>query len=70
MTDEKPFMIGVEEVTEHEDGSATYTFHFEDHVKKNLAELGLKFILYCGVAEVDIQDAYDWILAQGKDEGE
>ena len=64
----EPFYIGVEEVKEHEDGSATYTFIMDDSTSKNLTEIGLKFILYCGVAQVDMQDVFDWILKQGKEE--
>ena len=63
---EEPFYLGVEELTEHEDGSATYTFHMDDSASKSVTEIGLKFILYCGVAQVDIQDVFDWVLAQGK----
>jgi len=39
-------IIGVESVEEHEDGSATYQFHFDDDVKTSLAEYGLKLVLY------------------------
>jgi hypothetical protein len=50
-------MIGVEEVEEHEDGSATYAFHFDDDTKNKLAKLGIEFILYCAAYEWGIQDA-------------
>ena len=60
---DEPFYLGVEEVKEHEDGSATYTFHMDDKASKHLTELGLKLVLYCGVASVDVQDVYDWILS-------
>ena len=52
-------LIGIEEVEEHEDGSATYTFHFDDDTKNQLAKLGVEFILYCAAYEWDIQDALD-----------
>ena len=64
-----PFYIGVEEVKEHEDGSATYNFMLDDVAAKEITNLGLQFILYCGAAKVDIQDALDWIISQTK-EGE
>lgn len=64
-TDE-PFYIGVEEVTEHEDGSATYTFQMSDDVAKDMQALGLKLILHCGIAQVDLQDVFNWILEQGE----
>lgn len=63
---DEPFYIGVEEVKENEDGSATYTFIMDESATKNLTEIGLKFILYCGVARVDIQDALDWVLKQAE----
>jgi hypothetical protein len=66
----EPFYLGVEEVKEHEDGSATYTFHMDDNASKHLTELGLKLVLYCGVASVDVADVYDWILAQAPKEPE
>ena len=66
MTDDDkfPMHIGVERVTEHEDGSATYTFHMSDEAAGSMQELGLKLILYCGVTNTDIEDVFDWILAR------
>jgi len=63
-----PFYIGVEEVSEHEDGSATYSFMMDDVAAKEITNLGLQFILYCGAAKVDVQDALDWIISQKKEE--
>ena len=65
---DEPFYIGVEEVRENEDGSATYTFQMGDDVAKDMQALGMKLILHCGVAQVDLQDVFDWILEQGKEE--
>jgi hypothetical protein len=64
MTDDDkfPMHIGVEKVTENEDGGATYTFHMNDDVANNIQEIGLKIILYCGATGTDIQDVFDWIL--------
>jgi len=59
--------IGIEKVTEHEDGSATYTFEMNPEAVKMTQELGLQFALCCGVAKVDIQSALDMILEKGKD---
>lgn len=64
----EPFTIEVAGVIEHEDGGATYSFDMSDDVEKNLAEIGLKFVLYCAVAELDIQDAYELILSKAKKE--
>jgi hypothetical protein len=61
----EPFYIGVEEVKENEDGSNTYTFHMSDEVAKDMQALGLKLILHCGIAQVDLQDVFNWILEHG-----
>ena len=63
MSDE-PLMLKLEEVEHHENGDATYKFDMDESAAKDVAELGLKLILYCGVAKVDLQDVYDWILSQ------
>ncbi len=57
-------MIGVERVEEHEDGSATYQFHLDAHCAKLLQEEGLKLVMYCAAAELDIQEVYDWIKSK------
>jgi len=54
-------MIGVETVEEHEDGSATYSFQMDAHARGLLAEEGLKLVLYCAAAKIDIQLVYDFI---------
>ena len=63
MTDE-PFLIKLEQVKEHENGDATYTFDMTEAAEKSVMQEGLKLLLFCGVAKVDLQDVYDWILAQ------
>ena len=63
MSDE-PLMLKLEEVEHHENGDATYKFDMNEKVAKDVAELGLKLMLYCGAAKVDLQDVFDWILAQ------
>jgi len=54
-------MIGVETVEEHEDGSATYQFHLDSNCAKLLQEEGLKLVLYCAAAKLDLQVVYDFI---------
>jgi len=54
-------MIGVEKVEEHENGSATYQFHFNDEARNTLAEEGLKLVLYCAAAKINLQLVYDFI---------
>ena len=57
-------LIGVEQVEEHEDGSATYKFHMDADVRGLLAEEGLKLLLYCAAAKLDMGLVYDWIESQ------
>lgn len=64
---DEPFYIGVEEVKEHEDGSATYTFQMSNDVAKDLQALGLKLILHCGISQLDLEDVFNWILERGKE---
>jgi len=64
MQGKEPFYLELAHVTDHEDGGATYSFDCGNDVQKRLTEIGLQFVLYCGVAEMDIQDVYNWILAQ------
>ena len=54
-------MIGVETVEEHKDGSATYKFHMDAHARGLLAEEGLKRVLYCAAAKLDMGLVYDFI---------
>ena len=66
MTDELA-MIVMTEVTEHEDGSATYTFDMDDASQKKVIELGLEFILTCAAYGLDIQEALQVISNYGKE---
>ena len=63
-------VIGVESVQEHEDGSATYKLHMDDKAQAMLVEEGMKFILHCAAAKMDIGDVYDWILSHVPQEEE
>ena len=67
---DRPGVIGVESVQEHEDGSATYKLHMDDKAQAMVIEEGIKFILHCAAAKVDIADVYDWILTQMPEEEE
>ena len=53
--------IGVETVKENEDGSATFQFHMDEHARSVLQEEGLKLVLYCAAAKLDMQVIYDFI---------
>ena len=61
MMDKDAGILGVETVEEHEDGSATYKFHMDADVRGLLAEEGLKLVLYCAAAKLDMQVVYDFI---------
>tara|TARA_R110000737_G_scaffold333729_1_gene351555 strand:+ start:487 stop:678 length:192 start_codon:yes stop_codon:yes gene_type:complete len=61
-------LIKVEHVEEHEDGGATYSLDMDDDDRKTMADTGLKFMLYCAVADISLQDAYDLILSIGEEE--
>lgn len=54
-------VLGVETVEEHEDGSATYRIHMDDRTRGLLAEEGLKLVLYCAAAKLDMGVVYDFI---------
>ena len=60
----EPFYIGVDIVEEHEDGGAIYSFLMDDKTSEDVKGIGLELILYCGIAGVDIQDVFDWILKE------
>jgi len=54
-------IIGVETVEEHEDGGATFKFHMDAHARGLLAEEGLRLVLYCAAAKLDMGLVYDFI---------
>jgi hypothetical protein len=57
----EPDKIVVETVDEHEDGSATFTVMLDEGVRESLASEGLKLILHCAAANMDVQLVYDFI---------
>ena len=64
-------IIGVETVEEHEDGGATFKFHMDAHARGLLTEEGLKLVMYCAAAKMDMQLVYDFIedhIRYNKDE--
>lgn len=54
-------IIGVETIEEHEDGGATFKFHMDAHARGLLTEEGLKLVMYCAAAKMDMQLVYDFI---------
>jgi len=64
-------IIGVETIEEHEDGGATFKFHMDAYARGLLAEEGLRLVLYCAAAKMDMQLVYDFIedhIKYNKDE--
>ena len=64
-------IIGVETVEEHEDGSATFKFHMDAYARGLLVEEGLKLVMYCAAAKLDMGVVYDFIedhIRYNKDE--
>lgn len=57
-------VLGVETIEEHEDGSATCKFYMDDRTRGLLADEGLKLILHCAAAEMDMQEVFDWISSK------
>lgn len=59
--DKKAGIISVEAVEEHEDGSATYQFQMDARTRALLADEGLKLLLYCAAAKMDMELVYEFI---------
>ena len=57
--------LEISDVTEHEDGSATFEFTMDDKTKTLLAEVGLEVTIRCAAFGVDLQYLYDWIESHG-----
>ena len=50
--------------TEHEDGSAAYSFDLDDKTASLVQELGLKLLLYCGATRTDLDFVFSSILGE------
>ena len=68
MTKDLAYLV-VKEVEENEDGSAELTFLMDDKTKDVLVEEGIRFILTCAAAKLDIEYALE-ILMSYKDKGD
>ena len=69
LAQEPPAMLVVESTRENEDGSLDITIELDEGATKKMAGLGAELALHCAAAGVDIQDVFDYILAQIKHEG-
>jgi len=63
------FTLTLHDITENEDGSATYSFDLDHGAHKLVGEIGLQFLLYCAVLQVSTDEAFD-ILLKSKPEEE
>jgi len=59
MIEDSVSTIEVVDVKEHEDGSATYIFQYDERTGNELAGFGLELVIRCAVYGWDIQDALD-----------
>jgi len=67
MTDEK-FMMELADITDHEDGSATYAFNVSHGVNEIINELGLKLLLYCSIAQKSTDSVFEALIAELKED--
>lgn len=61
MTKDLAYLV-VKEVEENEDGSAEVTFLMDDKTKDVLVEEGLRFVLTCAAAKLDIEYALQILM--------
>jgi len=54
-------------ITEHEDGSATFDFDLDDTTAALAQELGLKLLIYCGAAGINLDYVFKTILERTED---
>lgn len=67
MTKELAYLV-VKEVEENEDGSAEVTFLMDDKTREVLVEEGLRFVLTCAAAKLDIEYALQILMSYGDQE--
>lgn len=58
----KSIEIQVVNITEHEDGSATYTFDVSQGANSIISSEGMKLLLYCGAFGIHLDEVYDLIV--------
>jgi hypothetical protein len=62
--------ICVEEVQEHDDGSATYTMLMDDKSRQLVINEGIRLVFNCAAYGVDLEDVYDWIASHKEEKHE
>jgi len=63
MSDEK-FMMELADITDHEDGSATYAFNVSHGVNEIINELGFKLLIYCSMAQKSTDSVFEALLVE------
>ena len=61
-------IIIVEEVKEHDDGSATYTMLMDGQSRQLVINEGVRLIFSCAAYRVDLEDVFDWIASHKQEE--
>jgi hypothetical protein len=59
--------IEVTDVIEHEDGSCTMSFNMDGETTVSMAQIGLKFVLWCAAAQVSTEEALNSIIRKLRD---
>lgn len=54
-------LLGVETIEEREDGSATCKFYMDESARDLVVQEGLKLLMYCAAAKLDMGVVYDFI---------
>jgi hypothetical protein len=57
--------ITVTNVVDHEDDGCTMSFDMDDETAKTMSSYGIKFVLFCAVYDVTIDQAFDRIAGRG-----
>lgn len=58
----KSIEVQVVNITENEDGSATYTFDVSQGANSIISSEGMKLLLYCGAFGIRLDEVYDLIV--------
>lgn len=56
--------IEVTDVIEHEDGSCTMSFDMDAETTVSMAQIGLRFVLWCAAAQMSTEEALKMIIAK------
>jgi len=54
--------LKVTAIKEHKDGGATFHFDIDGDGREVILDVGLKFLLYCGLLGISTEEMFDLIL--------